>query len=367
MSKEYEFEIYGHQTILSTENRKLKIYFSEPQLGVNEETGIVLFIAGFRGNANSNVYKKMRREFADKYNLITVQCDYLGWEFMQSSENPIIDISKEELEKQVGKENIEYIYEPEFDLQKLIEVCSKYKINLNAKEALEETLSNYNEMGLIQAIDNISAVLSVIEILKDNGYDFNENKIILYGQSQGAYLSYLCNALAPSLFSLLIDNSSWLIPQYLKSSRYLFNRYDNCMVTTEFNYLASTLDYDKEILSINSLYKKFRNECDVICYHGTNDNLISHNDKSKLKYVMHKFYYNEVNESKVDGKIFKSASHGLDADFLELFDYTIQGHKFEKRNTLSDIGEDVHYETEDNKYTVNYDDVLPRLEVESKK
>ena len=129
-----------------------------------------------------------------------------------------------------------------------MEIASNSKINLSAKENLSESLDNYNDMGLIQAIDNISAVISVMEVVKDNGYSFNENKIILYGHSHGAYLSYLCNAFAPNMFSLLIDNSSWLFPVYLKSNRYLNNMYENSLLSVEFDYLAKTLEYDEEIL-----------------------------------------------------------------------------------------------------------------------
>lgn len=366
MSKEYDIEIYGHPSLLSPKNRKIKIYFSEPELGINEKTGIVLFIAGFGGNANSNVYKKMRSEFSDKYNLITIQCDYFGWEFMQESGNIALDINRNTLEKQIGKENTKYVYETGFDFQKLVNTLSEHGININCKATLNETLENYNDMGLMQAIDNISAVLCVIELLKDNKYNFNKDKIILYGQSHGAYLAYLSNALAPNLFSLLIDNSSWLFPQYLKGSRYLYKEYENSTLQIEFNYLASTLNYDKEILSLDSLYKKFQNQCDIICYHGTKDNLISHKDKKKLRYVIDRFYYNEIGESKIDNEVFKSTEHGLNADFLKLFNYTVKNHNFKKRIKSNYIDDIIIYETNRNIYLINYKNIVPKINVKSK-
>lgn len=44
---------------------------------MNLEASIFLFILGYGGTANSNVHKKMRCQFADKYNLVTIQCAYL--------------------------------------------------------------------------------------------------------------------------------------------------------------------------------------------------------------------------------------------------------------------------------------------------
>ena len=53
MAKEYVFDIYAHPSVYSAKDRKYNIYFSVPDKGVNADTGILLFIAGFGGNANS--------------------------------------------------------------------------------------------------------------------------------------------------------------------------------------------------------------------------------------------------------------------------------------------------------------------------
>ncbi|WP_223869599.1 DUF2920 family protein [Paenibacillus sabuli] len=102
--------------------------------------------------------------------MVTIQCDFFGWEFMQS-------------------------------------------VSLN------ETVSNFNDMGIMQALDNITAVIIVSEFIKDNNLKFNAKKIIADGQSHGAYLAFLCNRFAPNLFSLIIDNSAWIVPAYLTLNR----------------------------------------------------------------------------------------------------------------------------------------------------
>ena len=366
MAKEYNYEMFGHPSIHSINSRKLKVYFSEPDMGVNEDTGILLLIAGFGGSANSKVYNKMRNTFADKYNLVTVQCDYIGWEFMQSINNISLNIDKIQLERYFKKEEIDYIYKDDNFFTRLMEICSTNKINIGAKENLNESLDNYNDMGLIQAIDNISAVISVMEIIKDNGYEYNEDKFILYGHSHGAYLSYLANALAPGMFSLLIDNSSWLIPTYLKGSRYVNTSYGNSILSVEFDYLARTLDYDEEILYLPTLYGRFDNRCEIICYHGTNDNLISHKDKIELKGIINNFKYVEIDEKKVDNKIFKSTQHGLGVDFLKLFDFTMKNYVGRFSNKSNEKYKNVMYETKKNIYNVNYDNIVPILNIEGK-
>lgn len=281
---------------------------------------------------------------------------------MQGASNILLNLDRLQLEQYFNKEEIAYIYEDENIFDRLMRIASDNKINVSAEENLIENVENYNEMGLIQAIDNISA----IEVIKDNGFKFNKDKIILYGHSHGAYLSYLCNALAPNLFSLLIDNSSWLFPAYLKNNRYLNSMYRDSMLSVEFDYLAKTLNYDEEILYLPSLYKKFDNQFDIICYHGTNDNLISHRDKVKLKKIIKNFRYNEIDDNKVDNMVFKSTQHGLDADFLELFDYTMKKYKFKFEDRIYSETENIYYETKKNKYSVNYDSIVPVLNLDRK-
>ncbi len=63
-----------------------------------------------------------------------------------------------------------------------------------------------------------------MEIIKYNELVINQNKIIVYDHTHGAYLAYLCYFFAPNLFSLMIDNSAWLFPVYLKSDRYVYQQ-----------------------------------------------------------------------------------------------------------------------------------------------
>jgi len=58
MSKDYEITVDGHPNIYKNNaQRKLKICFSEPDTEVNDKTGLLMLIAGFGGNSDSNVYK----------------------------------------------------------------------------------------------------------------------------------------------------------------------------------------------------------------------------------------------------------------------------------------------------------------------
>ncbi|WP_252233970.1 DUF2920 family protein [Clostridium sp. ZS1] len=370
MAKEYCITEFAHNSIYTNnkvkdnyKNRKFNIYFSEPDGGINSDTGILLFIAGFGGNSSSNVYKKMRNEIADKYNLVTIQCDYFGWQFMQQADKikvPNFDIN--ELKQVFTKEDIQKIYKTgKFDFDVFLKNAIKYDLNITVNADLSgETLDDFNDMGIMQAIDNIAAILRVMAILYDNGYEFNAKKVIAYGHSHGAYLSYLCNAFAPTLFSLIIDNSAWIYPSYLKINRYLIHNMDKFTLNVEFDYLAKKIDIDKELLNLQHVYSNLKNTCKIICYHGVTDSLISNFQKKDFCKTVENCEYNEISLDEVDGDIFKSTNHGLNADFFKLFDVTYNkvNKEFEKGNVI-DLQNQVIIKTNNGEYLMNYDDILP--------
>lgn len=314
MSKNYEITIDAHPNFYDDNSqRKLNIYFSEPEEGVNPETGILVLIPGFGGNANSNVYKKMRMQFSNQFNLITIQCDYFGLEFMQS-------------------------------------------------ELLEESIQNFNDMGPLQAIDIISSVIIVQEILRDNELVYNSNKIIAYGHSHGAYLAYLANIFAQDLFSLIIDNSSWLLPVYLQSSRHLYMA-DKTLV---FDYFVKRMeDFDIEIYDLRRQYKKFENRCLVYSFHGDNDNLMSLQEKEKFINPLKKSHLYKITRENIDDT-FRSNTHGLNADFLKMFDYVVNYLKPTLKKTKKLMTEKFRIETSKFSYLFDYQNKIPILTREKK-
>lgn len=309
MSNDYEITIGGHPNIYNhMSERKLKICFSEPDAGVHKDTGILIIIPGFGGNTISNVYKKMRSNFADQYNLVTIQCDYFGLEFMQS-------------------------------------------------EILEETDANFNDMGPLQAMDVISSVIVVQEILKDNDLDYNANKVIAFGHSHGAYLAYMANAFVPNFFSLIIDNSSWLVPAYLFSKR-LLRIGEQTLV---FDYRIKFMnDFDLEIYDLTKLYKKLRSNCVIHSFHGDNDNLIRLEIKRNFVLPLRNSYLHEITEAEIND-VFRSNMHGLDADFLKMFEYVMTELKPESRGGKKATLRTRRIETSNFSYLIDLDNTVPVL------
>lgn len=361
MAQNYEFSIPAHPSIYQAQDRDLKIYLAEPDAGVNAETGLLLLLAGFEGMAKAKVYQKMRRQFADEYNLVTIQCDYFGHEFMgKLTHYEPEDIAK--LRQIYTPEDLQALRQADDFVAKLIELAPKYQGYMPKLigKFPNENPTNFNDMGIMQALDNVSAVLAVMRILEDNQLIFNSNKIMIYGHSHGAYLGYLCNALAPHLFSHLIDNSAWTFPQYLKPMHIVgtFGEDTTLHAVCESAYFATTQHCDREFLSLPYLYRQFENQCQIIGYYGVDDELQPLQDKLAFAQQVAHMDLRVVDASML-GEVFATTKHGLDADFLKMFALVMP--EISPRVSAPPPQEIVTYTTSSARYVLDYRRGLPTL------
>lgn len=371
MAQNYDIQIPAHPSIYLNDDaaapeRQLKIYFSAPDAGVNADTGLLLFIAGFGAASLSKVYQKMRRQFADDYNLVTIQCEYFGSEFMNDPNS--MDLDVDDLRQVYSAEDMAAVLQSDHPYQTAMLLASKYNHRpLFLAHFPEENLSNFNDMGIMQALDNVSAVLAVMRVLTENQLSFNQNKIIIYGHSHGAYLGYLCNAFAPHLFSHLLDNSAWVFPMYLLQYRTLlvFNLVAQAEFRLQTHYFAKSQDYDRELLWLTSLYEKFNNHCQIIAYHGAGDELAALVDKQTFTRSVAGLDLRVVDENTLAsmGDVFLTTEHGLGADFLQMF--AMIEPEIQPRESSPPPCEIVTYSTSRARYLIDYRQGLPRLTVRS--
>ncbi|MBM7580153.1 DUF2920 family protein [Jeotgalibacillus terrae] len=318
MSNHHSVKVPGHPNIYGdTNERQLRIDFSVPESGVNNKTGLLLIVPGFGGNIDSNIYKKLRKNLADEYNLVTIQCDYFGSAYMQSEKN-----YKQEfvLTNNLSDLTVRRIKDTP---ENLVNIMKSSKENFLIKCKLNENISNFNDMGLMQAIDLITAIEVVKLILADNSFDYDESKVIGYGHSHGAFLLHLANLLENNFFSNIIDNSAWIEPVYLTRDRYINIKLDQSIVNFQFEYLSKRLVTDPSFLNLTNLYKDFQNMAQIISYQGDNDNLVSWEEKCNLADSLDQWSIKVITDNEVDQIRFFSNTHGLAADFLELFYYSV--------------------------------------------
>lgn len=345
-------------------NREIDVYYSLPEKGINEDTGVLLYIYGFRGYSEAKVFKKLRNNFADEYNLITVQCDYFGYEFMQNPKN--LRPQDKHMEYFTKEELIKFYKRGSFRIKEFYKAAENYPVKMLLREDLSaENPDYFNDMGIMQAMDNLNALLYVMNMIHEMGFKFNSKKVILYGNSQGAYLSHLCNVLAPDLASLIIDNSGWLFPKHLeKDSRTITKQVGQAKLKLVFDYKARDIIDDFEILDLEKLYSSFENKARIIAFHGEDDHLISLKDKTKfISKVKNASIYPVT--SKTLGNytdIFSDTTHGLGANFLTLFKHVLEDHEIEFENTTEyKEPKNTCIETSEFMYIFDYTNKVPRV------
>lgn len=287
--------IYDGGETLNYETRHIRTEISIPDC-VNKDTGMLILVPGYGGNIDSHVYKKIRKNLADQYNLIILQCNYFG--------NCCMDESfPAELNKVL--DNI-------------------VKADIIYQKDLHETVKEFNDMGLMQALDIVSSTLCSIEVINKKGYTFNSNRVYIFGPSHGAYLAYLANAICPGLYSALIDVSAYLSPYYMFNNRITLTSFNGGSIRVRMicEYLIKKdeqMRYNQKLYSLPFLYKNRKNMCKIIAMNGTEDWMV--NAEEKKEFVSHIDYADilMITPEDVDGILCKNADHGLGIDFFELF------------------------------------------------
>ncbi|CAN7157996.1 DUF2920 family protein [Paenibacillus sp. LjRoot56] len=327
MAKEHRFSVPAHPNVYDKHGgeRNLDIIFTEPEGGGNENTGLLLLVAGFGETMNSPKYEEARAYFSDHHNMFTVQCGYFGQAFMQDSLSVQYSLNLNMMRQVLTSDELDYVYDgSNIDIDKLFQVGSNYPIHLDGEEVLNETKQEFNDMGIMQAIDQLTAIFAVEAILKDNERIVNKQRVHAYGQGHGAYLIYLCNVLAPKRFTCIVDNSAWLVPTYLKSGRNLRGNYGKMDYSITFNYLAASMPFDKELQHLASVYKSFRNQARIIAYHGTDDHLTNIAHKKAFCQSVRLCSLKEVTATALVDSVIQSNGHGVGANFLRLYDYSME-------------------------------------------
>ena len=267
---------------------------------VNENTGMLVLIPGYGGNIDSHVFRKMREVFAEQYNFITVQCDYFGNRFMDSNE-------PEEMRLIADMKNI---------------VNAEIYYRMNGFESEDE----FNDMRLMQALDIVSTTICAIYEIINKEYVFNTNRIVLFGTSHGSYLAHLANVICPTLYTGLLDVSSYIVPYYLTHYRNLTIKTDKITWTTIYEYLIMKEEkyrYNDNLYNLSFLYQNIKNKCKIIALQGTDDWMVDVNEKDKFISQLDNAQLLIIHPDEVDGVLCKNADHGLGLDFFKFFEIVI--------------------------------------------
>lgn len=315
MAIEYVIEYEGQPLLWNNQKRNARVVFCEPQTGVNKQTAFLVLSGGYKSKIDSNAWIKMRNVFADKYNVITIQCDYFGY-------------------------------------------CYVNHDFLTMKTLPPESEDCYNEMGPIQAMDHLRAIQTVIEFEGKKGNQPDTKHVLFFGHSHGAYLAYLCNAFAPKLFSAIIDNSAYLFPYHMDYGCPVTYYDENEQLQEQYHYYIEGKEVDRCIYDLNWLYKRFHNETQILVFHGTEDKMIPLESKREFLRSVGNTILHEISPDGTGDLVFRSAEHSLDANFFFFFNFVVRKYGF----AASKGGfSEKTFRTPSYKYKILLEDGWPRM------
>lgn len=354
MPQMVEIDFYAHNNIyksgyLDGNYRKRTVHtkISVPQSGTNEDTGMLLLLPGYGGNIGSNVFHKMLLKFSDWYNLVVVQCDYFGNHLMDTN---IPDKFKENAN----------------------EIMKTAEHMLVAGELLYEqepcgTVDEFNDMGIMQALDIVSTTMCTLSFLSDQGAVVNTNKIIMFGISHGAYIGHIANLICPNLYSCLIDITSYLFPFYKNNNRMITFSDEKIKISVrrqEFLYAHPEYQYAQELYDLRFLYKNAKSKCKIIAFQGTEDWMVDYKEKAEfVSQIGETAQLMLISKEDVDGIMCKSADHGLGMDFMELFKMLMPmlDNLLREKSCNINLSEEVMLGDDENHIKITYENGLPEL------
>ena len=289
MAKVIEKQIETHKNIYldTNESRVIPVQIGVPDAGVNEDTNMLILSYGYAANYKAHVFTKLMNTLPDKYNVVVVCGQYFGGAFMNNAN--------------------------------LIKVQDRY-----AYIGGPETVEEFNDMGILQALDTVYMVMAALELIGKKAEELKH--IIGFGSSHGGYISHLANLFCPGLYTYVIDISSYIIPHYLTRLRKLtlFSQQEQNGVTLEIKYLISSradLRYIPAVYNLRYLYRDSRSNCRIMALQGKEDWMVDWKEKEAfIKSLGNKAEILLFGQEDIDGEMVKSANHGLGLDFIKFFD-----------------------------------------------
>ena len=328
---DFELQIFNDRTLYY----KIK----EPH---GKSKGLFFYIAGF---ASPPGYSNSLLEYiSETFGYTAVAVQYHCYKSRPENGAKIV-LTEEAIDKlglicsqlSIPTDNIEY--------DEIINMISS-KLSPDRKLSLKSKIippsGDYQNFGFLQALDHIY----VINDLRNRSISTDFNNIVLLGTSHGGYIAHLINKLAPNTINHIIDNSSYVQapPIYLGlgaeyntlvNGNILFecsvkSLWDHCNRQNHPYYydihcrLIRDTANEKHLKIISSSTKRKAN---ITAFNSTTDHISPIAEKTFQAEMYCKFGYSckltPIGPDDIDGKTFKTLSHGMKASMRRLCDLVL--------------------------------------------
>ena len=319
---------------------------------------LLVIIPGLGEDSDLGYRANLIRTMAETYDVACISVDYhcIGNRPQLGAKFGLDDIDREILTRELSSIGINLPIDlKSIDCHEKVDLLLKFlskeitirkerdilpaDFRLNASITMVPTKNEYQNFGVMQAMDVLNAVLYTKKYI--NNAKFEHLSVIMVGSSHGGYLAHMCAKIAPWLVDAVIDNSSYAIFLWrligfgkeinftnyfcfgagiLYQNLYLYF-FDKTYWTLNEKSPYYFIDAREEIrnilnldhLNVQSSYKKPI----YVSYHCICDKEIAPaKDKIELYEALKKLKFDATlhmikDGSEVDGKFIKSLTHGM--------------------------------------------------------
>ena len=339
---------------------------------VKEAKALLVIIPGLGADSDSSYRTHLMRTMAENYDVACISVDYhcIGNRPQLGAKFGLDDIDREILRRELSSIGINLPIDlKSIDCHEKVDLLLKFlskeitirkesgllpaDFRLNASITMVPTKNEYQNFGVMQAMDVLNAVLYTKKYI--NNAKFEHLPVIMVGSSHGGYLAHMCAKIAPWLVDAVIDNSSYAIflwrligfgkeidftnyfcfgtgTLYQNLYLYFFDKTHWTLNEKSPYYFIDAREEIRNILNLDHLnvqsgYKKPI----YVSYHCTYDNETAPaKDKTELYEALKKLKFDATlhmikDESEVDGKFIKSLTHGMGMSYKLLLQRELPG------------------------------------------
>ena len=339
---------------------------------VKEAKALLVIISGLGEDSDLSYRKHLMQTMVENYDMACISVDYhcIGNRPQLGAKFGLDDIDREILRRELSSIGINLPIDlKSIDCHEKVDLLLKFlskeitirkesgllpaDFRLNASITMVPTKNEYQNFGVMQALDVLNAVLYTKKYI--NNSKFEHLPVIMVGSSHGGYLAHMCAKIAPWLVDAVIDNSSYAIflwrligfgkeidftnyfcfgtdTLYQNLYLYFFDKtYWTLNEKSPYYFIDAREDIrnilNLDHLNVQSSYKKPI----YVSYHCTYDNETAPaKDKTELYEALKKLKFDATlhmikDESEVDGKFIKSLTHGMGMSYKLLLQRELPG------------------------------------------
>ena len=314
----------------------LRYTVSWPRKG--EPKGLVFIIPGFGGDVDPQYGTALRRTIVEAHDVVAVHVRYHCFESRPAT-GARITIDPHEHVFLAGVAAVNGLHVSNFnDLGELTSKLEKVG-SFPVDAQLVPGQGEYQNFGVLQAMDH----LAVLGDLLRRGPGFDVRKVVAFGSSHGGYIAQMIAKLAPSTLAAVIDNSAYVEPpmDYMglgatgECVAAMGGAHLRCRVTSGWTFdsreAANFYDRDSDLIRhtgfaphLHALRQAARGDGPrFLMVNGVQDTISDPNTKSRQAAAMRAAGLHArldlIGAEQIDGRVFKSPVHGLDASLKKLF------------------------------------------------